>query len=877
MKSKIVAGSVIASILIIGFSVGYIVHRIQRQNLLSEAQRLFNQGDYQELVDKLKPSLQDDAPAADERILAAESYYRMRRYDEAQKVLDPLIRAGQEDARALALSGWLWVKEKSPLQAQVRFEKAANMGLEAEAEGGLGAVSLLKSENYRSSFLNVAISHLKKSITLDPNNPKVYLVFAELRRVQHEFDEAISLTQKAIRLAPHWSEPHGMLGRIYLLQDKHEDAEQAFKESQRWGGSEEETKYYLALSVYYQDRVDEALSLLEELIQDGQEMVKEALVDAAKIAWLMDEKKAIDYLQRAWAMKPDPQTGLQLFEIYSRLDRREEGAALLKELLTDWPFLSLAQLEMGHILVKQNEINRAYSSYQNVLEQDVRNFWANYNLGYLVPQRSDFNQAPDFFEAAVREYEDFFPAQVNMILGKLAVDRVMELEDQINDLLERYPQNSYLLLCRALERFASGDSGSALEYLERSLGAGQNQAVSFVIRGEILLRLFQFEDALASFEEAHRLDDANIRALLGKAHASYRLGDFSVSENVYEELFNKLSSLTLEQQVEVQNGLALIALERGDYQKSIEIWDKLGRDNQELARQLSAVNKGLIEEENPNPAAIEDLKTAAMSRNVLPETFYNLAVFYLTLGKDALSLDAYETLTRRFPGYLPGLYNLANLYGIEGRRGDAIAYYDRAAAVAPDRADILNNQAAIYAFTGQYERAGERLNEAEENDSNFPEIRYNKILLALTEGDVEEAPRLLSEFAGAGASSPLVGMAKGLVRAGEGRWEEAESAFSQAAQIDSQNAFTYINQGVSLAKLGRYPESQAALQKAVQCDPSLGEARRALGILYCQMGLFDLAEKELENALQLNPSQADLVEILTQIKKWMEEIKPSNP
>ncbi|MGC9329452.1 MAG: tetratricopeptide repeat protein, partial [Candidatus Hinthialibacter sp.] len=609
MKSKIVASARIVSILIIGFLVGYIVHRVQRQNLISEAQRLFNQGAYQELLNKVQPSIQEDARAADERILAAESYYRMRQYDEAQKMLDPLIRAGQEDPRALALSGWLWVKKKSPLQAQVRFEKARSMGLEAEAEGGLGAVSLLNSENYRNNLLNAAQSHLKKSITLDPNNPKVYLVFAELRLVKRELDEAISLTQKAVRLAPCWSEPHGMLGRIYLLQGKHEEAEKAFKESQQWGGSKEETQYYLALSVYYQSRIEESLALLEELIQDGQEMVKEALVDAGKIAWLVDESKTVDYLQRAWTMQPDPQTGLQLYEIYSRMDRREEAEAVLKELITGWPFLSLAQLETGHIFWRQNETNRAYSSYQNVLEQDGRNFWANYNLGCLVPRRGDFGQAPDFFEAAVREYEDFFPAQINMILGKIAVDRVMELEDQIHDLLERYPQNSYLLLSRALERFASGDSKSALEFLERSLAAEQNQAAPFVIRGEILLRLFLFENALDSFEEANRLDEANIRAQLGKAHAAYRLGDFSTSEKVYEALFNHLASLTLEQQAEVQNGLASIALERGEYQKAIEIWEKLGRENQELARQFSAANKGLIEEENPDPAAMEDLKT----------------------------------------------------------------------------------------------------------------------------------------------------------------------------------------------------------------------------------------------------------------------------
>lgn len=877
MKPKIIAGSIIASVILIGLIVGYIVHTIQRQNRISEIQTLFEQGKYQEIIGKLDSKLGSNTVAADERIWLARSYYRLRDYDRSLEVLDPLLRTGQEDARAVALSGWIWVKKNSPLQAQVRFEKAAKLGLEAESEGGLGAISLLRSENYRSVFLNEAESHLKKSISLDPNNPQVYLVLSELRRLQHQYKEAIEMANKAIQLAPHWSEPYGMLGWIHLLQGNHVEAEKSFTESQKHGGSKEEIQYYLALSVYYQGRLNEALSFLDDLIQSGKEKVRDALIDAGKIAIIVNPDKSIDYFNRAWSIKPDPLVGMQLIELLIRRGKTEEAIKILSQVMADWPFLALAHLEMGNFLLKQNDIQRAYSAYQNVLDQDGRNFLANYNLGCILPLRGDFQQSPDYFETVVREYEDYFPAQVNMLLAQLSVDRVMDADNQLDDLLSKYPDNPYLFLARALERFAAADTRAALEYLDRSQEAANDRAVSFVIRGEIQLRLFQFEKALASFEEALLRDEKNIRALLGKAHASYRLGNYNNAEQIYQELLGSLSSFSADQQAEIQNGLAMTALERGDSAKSVEIWNQMKRSNSELIRQYSVVNSGLIDENNPNSVVIDDLKVVGLSRQAMPESYYNMALFLSMLGRISESMETYETLVKRYPGYLPGLFNLANTYSQNGRIGDAIALYDRAQRAAPQRAEILNNQAAVYSTLDQVEKAKIRLEEADAIDSNFNEIRFNKILLSLRENRIEDAKKYLSTLRSSSITSALVKIAEGLVKMSEEDWPESEKSFQAARELDPQNVYACLNHGVVLAKQKRYSEALEAMKEAVANNPSLAAAHRVLGLLYCELGLYVLAVPSLETAIQLDPSQSDLTDIVSQIRKWVSETNPSNP
>ncbi len=871
MKKKIIFGSVIGAIVLTGFLVGYIFHIIQRNGMISEAQSLFNKGQYLAVIDHLNPGIEEGSRSAEERILIGKSFYRLRQYDEALKALDPLLRTGREDAKALALSGWIWIKKNSPLQAQTKFDKAAALGEEAEAEGGLGALALVRSENYRSEFLNEALFHLKKSIALDPGNAKVYLVMAELSRLQHKYSESIEWSKKAVELAPYWSEPYRMLGSVYLLDGKYSDAENTFLEGQKHGGSKEETQYYLAHSVYYQGRLNESLALFEELINHGKEKVRDALIDAAKVALVVDEKKAIDYLKRAWSMKSDPITGMQLYEALSRENRTSEAEKILESVLSDWPFLGLAHLERGHTALQDKDFNRAYLSYQSVLENDSRNYLANNNLGYLAPLRSSMDQAPGYFESVVRDYQDFFPALVNLVLGQLSADRGIEAEKQLTDLLLIYPDNAYLLLASALERFAAGDAVASLELLDRSLSVGNSQSVIFVIRGEIQLRLFQFEKAKSSFEQALLSDPKNLRAKLGKAHALYRLGDYGPAEITYQELFSELSSLSEIQQIEVRNGLAVTSLEKGNYEKTTEILETLKNSSGELGRQFYAINAGLLEENLPTADVLENLKVAAVSNNALPEVFYNLAVFLNTLDQPDKSIESYEILYKKYPGYLPGLYNLANLYRFEGRKGDSVLLYDLAQKAAPDMVEVYNNQAVVYQMMNQLDRAKMNLDEAGAIDQNYSEIIYNKILLALIEHNLADAEKMLLELKSYNLSS-VAQMADGLIEGSKGNWQKAEPIFASAINDNSDDAYSCLNHGVALVKLKEYSKAEAAFREAIRRDPSLSSARKALGLLYCELGLFKHAEEQLNVALRLDPLQTDIKLVIDRIQGWMKDI-----
>ncbi|MFB3785711.1 MAG: tetratricopeptide repeat protein [bacterium] len=865
---------VLAAVLLVAGLTGYVVQRIQRQNALAKAESLFNRGEYGAVLDMFQADLAGGARLSSERLLAAKSLYRQGEFDRALEMLEPLLRVREEDPRALVLAGWIWIRKNSYIQAQPMFDKAAETDQAAEAEGGQGAVALLRSERYRGDELNQAEFHLNQALSQNAQIPEVYLVLADLKALQHRDEEAVAAARQAAELAPHWCEPYVMLGRVHLQAGHYAEAEKAFKEGLKYGADEEETNFYRARSVYFQGRLNETLVLLQDLVKAKGKKAREALEDAAKINLILRPDEAVESLRQAWSYKETLITGVQLYETLSGQGKAEDAGRILEVLMNKWPFVNIVQLEQGNRLLREGKMDEAYNAYQSALLNDAANYLAYSNLGFTALVRGQYFNAADFFNSAIRDSGDFFPAQVNLVLSQLAGDRASEAQANLESLFHRHPENLYLLLARALDRFLSGDAQTALELADQILAKQPGQAAPHILRGEIQLRLFQFEKARQSFEEALARDAESVRAQLGLAHAHYRLGETEAAAEWYNRLAANLQQLPPAVQPEVQNGQALVALARRENAQASRIWEEI-QNQSDWARQASGINLSLLEEESPTEAVLQDLKNWAANPAALPEAGYDLALFLNTLNRPQEAADAYENLLKRFPAYLPALYNLANLYCERGRYHDAIALYERARRAAPDQVSLLNNEAAACARVDDPTPALELIAAAVKLDPNYGDIRYNQMLLFLGRAGLETAEAAFGgfqkAFQGSSGSQAAVSLIDGLIQGRREKWDAAREAFTRAAESDPENAHAALNQGIALAKLKRYSEAEAALRNAIRRDPGLADAHRSLGLLYCELGLFEEAETSLGEALRLDPARKDIEAIVNQIKGWMRE------
>ncbi len=861
----------LAVILVVGSLIGFIAFKTYRHSQVSHAQTLFNQGDYVGVIDYLEPKTQAEYGTVDARILKAQALYRLRRFDEAQQVIEPHLRFGSEDTRAVALSGWILLQQGGLLQAQDRFSRLDALGKPQLANAGLASVYLARSEGYKNKELADAKSYISDALANAPDMPEARMTSAEMKLIESNIPGAIEEARKAVELEPHWSEPHLLLGRALLSSGDYVKAEEAFRNALSRGGSQDETNYYLAQSLYRQGRISEAQDQLAEIIDSGGEMKAAALVDAAKFSLArQDNTTALRQMKDAWQLDNRPSVGMFLYSIYTRMNRWDEADKLLDEIIADRPFIPEALLERGHRLWNSGDYQRAYDSYQSSVEQDPDNLWAYFNLGCLALETPQRFLAPEYFSAALQIDNEFFPAQVNFAMSLLANERRGDARPVIDELSRDTPAFSAILRVQALERFQAGDTNSALLLLEREPADEENQAPMTLLRGEMLLRVFQFDDALEAFQTIIEQAPELLRARLGYAHAAYRMDMLDEAQAAYEFLNTRTDKLLPERKDELNNALALIDWQSNDLIAAQAKWDQLGRST-DLGKRLVDVNSVLPGAGSPDANDLESIQQASNDPDALPEALYNLALMYQNSFRIEAAVSTYTTLLDKYPQFLPGMVNLAGLYIDRRRYDEAARLLGRAHMAAPDRVDITNNQAAAMLYDNRVIEAEALLEEAIAKDDQNVTLLFNRGAAALHKDDVNAAEayyRSLNEIA------PSTGerfFLDGLIKMQKDDWTSALDSLRMARSTLPSHPYIAMNYGIALARLGQPKEAETQLRNAIALDGNLAPAYRSLGVLFGDRGLYTEAYKLLQISSQLDPNQPGLDQAILRIQTWIEQ------
>ncbi|MDP8243154.1 MAG: tetratricopeptide repeat protein [Candidatus Hinthialibacter antarcticus] len=862
---------ILAVIVVVGSLIGIVTFQTYRYSQVSYAQTLFNQGDYVGVIDYLEPKTQGEYGTVDARVLRAEALYRLRRFDEAQQVLEPHLRFGDEDKRAVALSGWILLKQGSLLQAQDRFGRLEALGQTQDANAGLASVYLARSEGYKDKELADAQSYIADALANSPNMAEARLASAEMKLIESNVPGAVEEARKAVELEPYWSEPYLMLGRALLSAGNYVEAEEAFRKALTYGGSQDETNYYLAQSLYRQGRIRDAQTQLTEIINGGGEMKASALVDAAKISLARQENTtALRQMKEAWQLNPRPSVGMFLYSIYARLNRWDEADALLNEIIADRPFIPEALLERGHRLWNSGDYQRAYDSYQNAVEQDPDNLWAYYNLGCLALEAPQRFLAPEYFSAALQIDDAFFPAQINFAMSLLANERRGDARSVIDQLSNDHPAFAAILRVQALERFQAGDTQSAVLLLERTPVDEENQATLTLLRGEMLLRVFQFNDALQAFQTIIDKDPELLRARFGFAHAAYRLDMVDAAKSAYDYLDNRTDSLLPERKDELQNAKALLDLKSGDLAAARKIWEQLERST-EWGKRFAEVNFILPSADSPSIQDLDRLQEASNDPDALPEALYNLALFYQRSFRNEASVSSYVSLLEKYPQFLPALVNLADLYIDRRRYDDAAQMLNRAHRAAPERVDITNNQAAALLYASRTDEAAALLESAIEQDGQNVTLFYNRGAAALHKGDLQTAESYYRRLNSIAPSTGERHFLDGLIKMQKDDWSAAAESLGTARSTLPSNPYIAMNYGIALARLNRPNEAEAQLREAIALDARLAPAYRALGVLFGDRGLYSQSYKLLQMSSQLDSDQPGLQEAIQRVQGWIEQ------
>lgn len=114
-------------------------------------------------------------------------------------------------------------------------------------------------------------------------------------------------------------------------------------------------------------------------------------------------------------------------------------------------------------------------------------------------------------------------------------------------------------------------------------------------------------------------------------------------------------------------------------------------------------------------------------------------------------------------------------------------------------------------------------------------------------------------------------------------YAKAISDFSKAIELDKNDARSYKDRGKAIYGMAQSnPQLDAAIQdftSAIELEPSDAESFKFRGTAYFTRTRFDEAKSDLDKALSLTPDDADIIDLLSQVRQESAKVKkvPGSP
>ena len=113
------------------------------------------------------------------------------------------------------------------------------------------------------------------------------------------------------------------------------------------------------------------------------------------------QRKAVDeYIQAIDINKQDYDTYYKVANLLTDLDKKNEAAQMLTDLLSKKPDYTEATVALGDILIEQENYKEAVNIYMEALKYSPTSYDLNYNLGIVYTMLNDFQNAKLYYEKA---------------------------------------------------------------------------------------------------------------------------------------------------------------------------------------------------------------------------------------------------------------------------------------------------------------------------------------------------------------------------------------------------------------------------------------------------------------------------------------------
>lgn len=393
-------------------------------------------------------------------------------------------------------------------------------------------------------------------------------------------------------------------------------------------------------------------------------------------------------------------------------------------------------------------------------------------------------------------------------------------------------------------------------------------AMAEIQKGLEALGRKKWDDALACFSEAIRLDPEPFAPHVGRARAFFGKKDYAQAAGACAEAIRrgaKDESVYLLQ--------TDISLARHDYDQAIADADKLLTINAEAPAAFT--RRGIAwYYKHDFDQAVADL-TQAIRRE--PE---NALAFAYRAGartekeEDAQALNDCEEALRFDP--TQGMAKVCRgwLFFKYGKIDQALSELDKVALEQPELADVYQARAKVYRLRGRLDKASADIAEALRLNPKLVHAHIGLAMVHFKKGEVDKALAAVEQAIDLIPNSSLGYFARGIIHKNRDP-EKAAADFAEALRKSNpKDAGDFYNRGlIYLTRAGK-GDADAALkdfQTAAEKNPDLAEAFNQMGNLYVEHEQYPQAIDKFNRARELCPEKAEYVANLGTVYSWLKD------
>lgn len=308
-----------------------------------------------------------------------------------------------------------------------------------------------------------------------------------------------------------------------------------------------------------------------------------------------------------------------------------------------------------------------------------------------------------------------------------------------------------------LQEYGNGNMKKCVEYLDRSLATGQHdketRSAAEYLKGEALYEMSNYKAAAGSYRNSLSAGGENsTMAMYGLAYSLFQLKSYDDARTHFER-FVKSAGGDKELIADAHNRIADCYFYRrryADADKHYRIASRSGKDGADYALYRSALTMGLSKEYNGKVETLQQMLAAHPGSQYAEQAYHEMARAYIELEMYSEAVATYDELIRKFPqGGLArrAAVEKAMIYNTTGDSERAAAAYRDIIAKYPgsEEAQVaMQDLKGIYVETGRVDELAGIADGITE--SEMDSLTYMVAEKAYSRGDKEDARKKMLAY-----------------------------------------------------------------------------------------------------------------------------------